>query len=225
MKDMNRTEFDIILSRDHVLIDCAGGMLLIDTGSPYSFHRNACIQLGGREYPVPISLMGVDAAYIADKVGQPVSGLLGMDIIGKIGLKIDIPGGKLSFFPSVDGMVQLPSGMGMGYSYVDMTVAGKPARVVLDTGAPTSYVSKSFTEGLDPVGRITDFNPLIPGDTFETPVFEFPASFAGKAFSMKAGHLPGSLQLPLSMLGADGVVGMEILKRFAIVIADGSVWM
>ena len=106
-----------------------------------------------------------------------------------------------------------------------MTVAGRPAQVILDTGAPTSYVSKSFTEGLDPVDRITDFNPLIPGDTFETPIFEFPASFAGKAFSMKAGHLPGSLQMPLSMLGADGVVGMEILKRFAITIADGSVWM
>ena len=218
-------EFDIILSQDHVLIDCAGGMLLIDTGSPFSFHENACIQLGGEAYPVPTSLMGVNAAYIAEKVGQPVSGLLGMDIIGRTGLKIDIPGGKLSIFPSVDGMVQIPSGMGMGYVSVEMTLAGKPARVILDTGAPTSYVSRSFTEGLDPVGRTTDFNPLIPGDTFETPVFEFPASFAGNAFPMKAGHLPGTLQGMLSMLGADGVVGMEILKRFAIVIADGRVWM
>ena len=217
-------EFDIILSRDHILIDCTGGMLLIDTGSPLSFHKNACIQLGDEEFPVPTSLMGVDAAYIAEKVGQPVSGLLGMDIIGRTGLKIDIPGGKLSFFPSVDGMVQIPSGMGMGYVSVEMTLAGKPARVLLDTGAPTSYVSRSFTAGLDPVGRTTDFNPLIPGDTFETPVFEFPASFAGKAFSMKAGHLPGTLQM-ISMLGVDGVVGMEILKRFAIAIADGSVWM
>ena len=105
-----------------------------------------------------------------------------------------------------------------------MVMAGKSADVILDTGAPTSYVSK-LTEGLAPISRVKDFNPLIPGDAFETLIFEFPASFDEKEFEMKAGHLPVFCQTILSMCGADGVVGMEILKRFPLTIADGGVWV
>ncbi len=221
---MSTMEYDIILSRDHILIESVDGILLVDTGSPMSFHENGLIYLGGEEFPVPDSLMGVDSSYIAEKVGVNVSGLLGMDIISRLGMKIDIPGGKLSFNPSTDGMTRLPSRMGRGYMSMEMVMAGKSANVILDTGAPTSYVSVSFTEGLNPIGQVTDFNPLIPGDTFETPIFEFPASFAGNDFTMKAGHLPGSLQMMLSVIGVDGVVGMEILRRFPVTIADGSIW-
>ena len=222
---MSTMEYNIILSCDHILIDSVDGILLVDTGSPMSFHENGIIHLGEEEFSVATSLMGVDCSYIAEKVGVCVSGLLGMDIISRLGMKIDIPGGKLSFHPSTDGMSRLPSKMGMGYMSVEIVLAGKPARIILDTGAPTSYVSRSFTEGLTPIGQVTDFNPLVPGDTFETPIFEFPASFAGNDFTMKAGHLPGSLQMMLSVLGVDGVVGMEILKRFSVTIANGSIWV
>ena len=218
-------EYNIILSRDHVLIESVAGIVLVDTGSPMSFHENGLIHLGGENFPVPTSLMDVDSSYIAEKVGVHVSGLLGMDIISRLGMKIDIPGGKLSFHPSTEGMTRLPSRHGMGYMSVEMVLAGRPATIILDTGAPTSYVSGSFTEGLTPIGQVTDFNPLVPGDTFETPIFEFPASFAGNDFTMKAGHLPGSLQMMLSVLGVDGVVGMEILKRFSVTIANGSIWV
>ena len=221
---MSTMEYNIILSRDHILIEGVDGILLVDTGSPMSFHEKGLLHIGGEEFSVPASLMGVDASYIADKVGERVSGLLGMDIISRLGMKIDIPGGKLFFHPSTDGMNCLPSRMRMGYMSVEMVLAGKPARIILDTGAPTSYVSGSFTEGLNPIGQVTDFNPLVPGDSFETPIFEFPASFAGNDFTMKAGHLPDSLQMMLSVLGVDGVVGMEILKRFPVSIAEGSLW-
>lgn len=217
-------EYNIILSRDHILIEGVDGILLVDTGSPMSFHEKGLLHIGGEEFSVPASLMGVDASYIADRVGERVSGLLGMDIISRLGMKIDIPGGKLFFHPSTDGMNRIPSRMGMGYMSVEMVLAGKPARIILDTGAPTSYVSGSFTEGLNPIDQVTDFNPLVPGDSFETPIFEFPATFAGNDFTMKAGHLPDSLQMMLSVLGVDGVVGMEILKRFPVSIAEGNLW-
>ena len=108
---------------------------------------------------------------------------------------------------------------------MEMLLAGRSARVLLDTGAPTSYVSPSFTEGLTPIGRVTDFNPMVPGDTFETPVFELPASFVGQDFAMRAGHLPSRLQMMVSMLGADAVVGLEILRRFPVAVAEGEVWV
>ena len=222
--DMNTNEYDIRLSRGHVLIDGGEGLLLVDTGSPMSFHELGRIRLCGGEYRVPTSLPGAGADYISDKVGERVAGLVGMDILAPLGVRVDVPGGKLTFRPFEEGTAPVPSGVsGLGYVFADMTVAGRPARVILDTGAPVSYISPSFTEGLTPVDRVTDFNPMVPGDTFETGIFEFPASFAGRDFQMRAGHLPGLFTGMLSMLGVDGVVGMEIFGRMPVVIADGEV--
>ena len=72
---------------------------------------------------------------------------------------------------------------------------------------------------------MTDFNTSVPGGTFETPIFEFPASFAGQRFEMRAGHLPTLMQTMISFLGVDGVVGMELLKRQPLLFADGGVWV
>ena len=108
---------------------------------------------------------------------------------------------------------------------VDMEIRGRVAKVILDTGAPTSYVSPSLTEGLTSVDTVTDFNPSVPGGTFETPIFEFPASFAGQRFEMRAGHLPTLMQTMIYFLGVDGVVGMELLKRQPLLFADGGVWV
>ncbi len=145
-----------------------------------------------------------------------------MDIITRLGMKIDVPGGK---HPSTYGLNRIHSRMGMGYVSMEMVLAGKSASVILDTGAPTSYVSKSYTEWLSPISHVMDFNPLVPGDTFETPIYEFSATFAGKDFTMKAGHLPSSLQMMLSVLGVDGFAGMEFLRRFSVTIADGNIWI
>ena len=88
-------------------------------------------------------------------------------------------------------------------------------------------LSPSFTQGLEAVDHVTDFHPSIFGGTesIETPIFEFPASFAGYGFTMRAGHLPLALRLELSLLGASGVIGLELFRRFPIAIAEDSVWV
>lgn len=225
MIDMRNALIDLHLSCGHILFDGGEGLLLVDTGSPWSFHESGRIRLCGEEFPVPTSLPGVDSAYVSENVGEPVSGLVGMDIIGRLGLKIDVPGGHLTFSPSTEGMTPIPSGTSFGYVYMEMSLAGRPVRALFDTGAPTSYVSPSFTEGLTPVDRVTDFNPMVSGNTFDTPIFELPASFAGQAFTMRAGHLPSRLQMMVSMLGAKAVVGLEILSRFPVAVVGGRVWV
>ncbi len=220
------SEYDIKLSNGHILIEGGNGRLLVDTGSPLSFHESGRLILGGQEFSVPTSLMGTDAEYVSNNVHERVSGLVGMDLIGRLGgVRIDVPAGKLAFGCGTDGMMRIPSHVGMGYVFMDMTVNGRQVRVILDTGAPVSYVSPSLTKGLTPVGRVTDFNPMVPGDTFETPIFEIPASFAGKDYTMRAGHLPQLMGAAISLLGVEGVVGMEILGRIPVAIVDGSVWV
>ena len=220
------TEYTIRTVKGHILLtDDRGTVLLIDTGSPRSFHSDGIIALCGESFNAPASLMGVDADYIADKVGERVDGLVGMDIISRCGLLVDVPGGKAVFGCPTDGMTRVPSRLGMGYMSVETEVRGHRATVILDTGAPTSYVSESLTDGLPSVGTVEDFNPFVAGDVFETPIFEFPAAFAGQSFTMRAGHLPKMMGSMLRLLGVDGVVGMELLQRQPILLADGGVWV
>ena len=220
------TEYEIKLTNGHVLIEGGNGRLLVDTGSPLSFHESGRLILGGQEFSVPISLMGTDAEYVSEHVHDRVSGLVGMDVIGRLGgVRIDVPAGKLTFGGGTEGMTRIPSHVGLGYVFMNLTVNGRQVQVILDTGAPVSYVSPSLTEGLTPVDRVKDFNPVVPGGTFETPIFEFPASFAGHDFPMRAGHLPKLMGAAISLLGVKGVVGMEILGRFPVAIVDGSVWV
>ena len=224
------TEYNIKLSKGHILIDNGEGWLLVDTGSPLSCHEAGRIDLDGGHFSVPTSIpiYNVDANYLSEKIGERVRGLVGMDILGRTHVKIDLPGGKMTFGCSTEGMRRTPSSIGlMGYVSVDMNVNGRQARLILDTGAPISYVFPSITEGVEAVDRVTDFHPSIFGgnDSFETPIFEFPASFAGNDFTMRAGHLPLALRLELGLLGASGVIGLELFRRFPIAIADGFVWV
>ena len=224
------TEYNIKLSKGHILIDNGEGWLLVDTGSPLSCHEAERIDLDGGQFSVPTFILGynIDADYLSEKIGERVRGLVGMDILRRTGVKIDLPGGKITVGCSTEGMRRVPSSIGLvGYVSVDMNVNGRQARLVLDTGAPVSYISPSFTEGLEAVDHVTDFHPSIFGGTesIETPIFEFPASFVGYGFTMRAGHLPLALRLELSLLGASGVIGLELFRWFPIVIAEDSVWV
>lgn len=223
---MKQTEYRIQTVRGHILLtDDRGSVVLLDTGSPFSFHADGVIALGGETFNVGTSLMGADSAYVTENVGTKVDGLVGLDILGLCGLLIDVPGGRVVTAHPTDGMTCVPSGLGFGYVAVDVDIRGRRAKLILDTGAPTSYVSPSLTDGLAAVDTVTDFNPMVPGGTFETPIFKFAASFGGRTFRMRAGHLPSELHAMLSLIGADGVVGMELLKRQPLLIAEGRVWL
>ena len=224
-RDMKMKEYKIELVRGYILVnDDRGSKLLIDTGSPLSFHAEGVISLGGETFGVPTSLVEVDSGYVTDNVGTRIDGLVGMDILGRDGLLVDIPKGRVVLGCPTDGMKRVPSRQVFGYVFVDMDIRGRRTTVILDTGAPVSYVSGSLTEGLEVADTVEDFNPSVPGGTFVTPVYDFPATFAGETFGMRAGHLPHLMQA-LTCFGVDGVVGMELLKRHPFLIADGGVWI
>ena len=106
---MNRTEYTAEIVRGHILInDDRGTRVLLDTGSPISFHSGGAIVLGGESFSVPTSLMGTDAAYVSENVGAPVDGLVGMDILGG-GVLIDVPAGQVTVGESTEGRTRVPS--------------------------------------------------------------------------------------------------------------------
>ena len=83
---MKKTEYKIEIVCGHILAnDDRGSKVLIDTGSPLSFHSDGVIALGGETFNVPTSLMGTGSDYVTENVGTDVNGLVGMDIRGRKG--------------------------------------------------------------------------------------------------------------------------------------------
>lgn len=221
-------EYEIRISNKHILINDGNVWLLVDTGGNRSFCETKQITLCDQRFSVPTYVQfyaRLDAEYASRNVGERVSGLIGMDILSQFAIKFDLPAGKLTFGCPTDGLTQVSPGAGRGFVSMNMTINGHQAHVLLDSGAPTSYVSPFLTEGLQSIGTKTDFSPLTPNSPFETPIFEFPATFAGNDFTMQAGHLPKDLERAVTSYGVDGAVGFEVLSRFPLVIADGCVWV
>lgn len=218
-------EYRIEIVTDHILvIDDRGSKVLLDTGSPSTFHADGLVVLDGKTFNVPTSFGIADSRYVSDHVETAVSGLVGMDILGDCGgLLIDVPGGRVVFGYPTDGMTRVPSSVDNRVK-MEMEIRGRRVKVLLDTGAPTSYVSRPLTEGLEIVEYREDFNPMMPGGKFKVPMFDFPAAFAGKEFVMRAGNLPTVLDQAVANCGVEGAVGMEVLKRQPVLVADG-VWV
>ena len=221
--------YPIITAKDYILIDTESGTLLVDTGCPLSFQEDGEIKICDESFSVisSISALGISLSpqYLTEKLGIHVSGLVGMDLLGRFSLEINAPAGVLVFGHPDDNWRRIPSSIKMGYATLEMTLEDKGATIILDTAAPISYVNPSYTQNLTQIGRKTDFWPMSQPDTFETPIFKLRASVADNDFDVQAGHLPGNGIKMLSLIGIGGVIGGDILKRGPVLLHDGGIWI
>ena len=87
------------------------------------------------------------------------------------------------------------------------------------TFATYSYINSAITNGLAPKETISDFSPLV-GGRFYTPIFEMESALGDKMFICNYGNLPSKIEMMIKMIGADGVIGYDLLhwdviKRFS----------
>ena len=85
----------------------------------------------------------------------------------------------------------------------------------LDTGARLSYMDPAAVSGR-PVGREKDFFPLV--GEFETDVYEAEIELAGLRFRARFGLLPTLLQQSMAALGAQWVIGSELLRQCPVLL-------
>ncbi len=85
----------------------------------------------------------------------------------------------------------------------------------LDTGTRLSYLDPAAVTGR-PVGREKDFFPIV--GEFETDVYEAEIEFAGLRFRGRFGLLPTLLQQSMAALGAQWVIGSELLQQFPVLL-------
>ena len=97
----------------------------------------------------------------------------------------------------------------------EITVGARQGVAFLDTGARLSYMDPAAVTGR-PVGREKDFFPLV--GEFETDIYEVEIELAGLRLRGRFGVLPPPLQQPMAALGAQWVIGSELLQQFPLLL-------
>ena len=243
LKNMEKTccaSFPLIEFNRHFFIENGQGTLVVDTGSPVSFHDEGFLELNGLRTEVAQSFQGkVDTRYIAEHVGKAVSGLLGMDFIGRWPVRIRSGrfGGVMTFgqtAPSEAALTQAREVSAGGFSVmgcpgITAEVNGRPARLLFDTGAALAYIDESFIGDAPSEGQQQDFSFLPELGIYTVDTYRLPCRFP---VGPSAGHDRQSLQdldvvfaLPpealavgLKQMGIDGVIGYDLLAAFPVVL-------
>ena len=218
------TSYPIRLINNHIIVD-AEQQLILDTGSPVSFHSSGMINLCGEDIAVKTSIHGVSADYLTSKVGTRIDGILGMDIIQRYPLMIDLHCGFVfadddAVYPRALEDFELGP-LAQGLLAIKMWVNRQPVKMIVDTGAPVSYINQSIVNGMASEGEINDFHPLIGDfhtDTYRCEVIPMKGE---PPYNQAFGILPPMLGMTLVMLQADGIIGVELFKRYRIQIREG----
>jgi hypothetical protein len=213
------TEYKVQLNNGHLIID-DHQRILIDTGSPTSFHDTGQIDLCGDSYSVPQSIMNVTSEYLTTEVGCNVHGILGMDIISKHPILFDLRNNLIFVDDDAQYGSYLPS-FKLPYNLIciEIKVNGKSVRLIADTGAKISYIDESIVEGLNPVDTKQDFSPLF--GHFSTDIYECDIQFmANRPVILKFGVPPFLLSSFMSTMNVQGILGLDFFKLYRLQLRD-----
>ena len=231
---MRQNQHKTILYKNHLLIDTNRGIILIDTGSPASFHNDGCIEINGREHNVPTNYMGISSSYISQKIGREVSGLLGMDIINLYEMYIDVRNvahaiGEVWFFDPNESKLYKGANV-MGIPICEVVIGRNKAKLLFDTGAPISYLSDEYINHAPIYDEVSDFSPLMGGEEYAVTrhivntTFPFSHIYASERDQNIAyGRMPMKMSMLLNMLSVDGIIGYDLFKKFRVVVDRGEI--
>lgn len=213
--------FKIHFAKKHLLIHDGNNVILIDTGSPQTIHTSRTLEFLGKQYGVTTNAMGSTIANLKEMAGIEFTTLMGLDILSEYDIILDYANEEITFC-SIDE--PMPSGISYNFNSmlpmisIPVTVAGQSRQLIVDTGATTSYINSATTRGMTPAATITDFSPLLGGQ-FSTPVFNLESTFLGKTFICTFGNLPAAMEGMINLLGAEGVIGYDLLKSCKLLIS------
>jgi hypothetical protein len=215
-------KYELELYDGHALIKENDNVILIDTGSQVTFHTSSVLNFMGRNFDVGTSYGGIDVESLSSMLGRPITTLLGMDIISRYEVLFDYNNKAVTFSDEttgMDGEVVSISSFG-GVPVVNVRIKNKTIKVVVDTGAKISYMSGEFLNGMDPVGRVQDFYPLL--GNFETDIYNLTTNIENESFDVKYGKLPDMLKKLLLTGGIHGILGYDLMSNFKVLLDIGS---
>jgi hypothetical protein len=207
---MSHTTYELHYKQGHPYLEIEGELWLFDTGSPGSLGEREELVLGTQGLRLPRSYLGLEASALRDLLREPVSGLLGSDVLGRMDWLLDLPNGVAHAGENLQFQGQTAATDDfMGLPIVQVGVGDQDVRMIFDTGAQLSYWEDPGIERYRMAGITEDFFPGL--GNFTTQAHHVPVRVADVQFMVRCGRLPRLLAATLSFAGVAGVLGSEIL--------------
>lgn len=154
-------------------------------------------------------------------VDPTVDQILGMDLISQR-VFIDYPKKELVYGEEtrIDSLIARYDLdiVAYGLLTVSLNIGGQKRKMLLDTGAATSYLLEKFAIQGNSAGQIEDFYVGEP-DLFTTNLYSLSTECGNDMFiSIKYGLPTDSIEQTIKMLRVDGIIGYEWLRRFKVLL-------
>ena len=209
-------EYTLHFHDGHPIIHTEQDRILIDTGSPTTFHDEGQLFFMDQTFQAQRDQLSINMNTLRQMIGADITALMGMDIMSRFSVEFRYAERKVIFdtAPLADKGKALHSDQIMGIPIISMDICDGRRRMYLDTGAKVSYLDARLTHGRTPDATEQDFYPGI--GQFQTPVFMLQGGVAGRSFIGRYGNLPDRLRSLLSMGNAEGILGSDFLHQFNV---------
>jgi hypothetical protein len=212
---------------NHVLLDL-GCRVLLDTGAPRSFGRVGSLRVPWLERAIelpardPLGREVTQVAAAMREVGLPDSPdldvLLGCDLLAGQRLELDWPRRVLSLGPRPAGLEPRTRA---GLPTTVLTISGRAAEAVVDTGARLSYVRRGIVPDAVPRATKRDFNFLRgTREDLDVPLVDCTVTLDGVQLEARIGLATGAVHAALGAAGLDAIVGVDLMRHTRLTTID-----
>lgn len=219
-------DYPLRLVKGVLVADIAGLSVVIATGSPISTGVVEDWFFLDQVHKLSKDTLGVTPAYVGKNIGTHVDILLGMDIMKKFHVTVDLKNKRISF--SADspvnmfnnkwvGAERIPFQDLVGTPIIPCLIDGKNVELYLDTGAKLTYLDSMLVKNRTALGIEKDFFYTI--GEFETEFYELPVRLGRVQMDLMCGKMPGLMQKLVLGSGKRGVLGTEIFERHGVCLA------
>lgn len=177
------------------------GLFLLDTFLGNSFSRTGKIMFAGQEHTCPTEGLIETSESLSCEYKTDICGVISMDVLGDYVVLLDMQQGELIVNPDVtpdriSGVVEASP------TIARVSIAGQPVSVALCTGMKTTYLFSDFVKTLEMESASAPINVCF--------------SHKGKSWTEECMITP---RYKFCEKGIAGVVGMELLNHFSVLLA------
>ena len=214
------TTFPLKKSEGHFIITVDGDNYIIDTGASMSCscYGKTELVIGDRKfdvYPLPLEKVGEK---ISELVHMPIVGLIGLDIMEELGsIEISEKEGYVRFgcettIECGDYDFSFEVTKGFRVLTTDLKVNGKDTKVILDSGARIDYMDPSLLDTTFAVSHEMDYNPII--GSFEVDGYNATYAIGDRVIDTVSYAATEKLKAYVSQLGIHDISGVVGLNGF-----------
>ena len=214
-----KQSFPLEVFNGHLIIDCDGHQVLVDTGSPITFGCVNPLTIMGEDYPCYPSIMGFNIQSVIELLGRDIDAILGMDILNDYSMVVDCQQGLLTISDGDESFLDaasMPIQLTMNYVTTQTRVADKSLRFIIDTGAQLSYINPEHIQGQPSIGQRDDFHPIM--GRYQVTVYDINIHLAGVDLQAQCGASPALVQQLIAIFDADGIIGYDLFASRKVVL-------